>query len=179
MPDLSKCLIIAIVDSATFLEFVTPWVFCSNCHQEYQNELRKLILPPSLFSFVQRQYPRDTRKQVEALHSQLCALDSMFKRLRPVQEKKAIVGVTATVLLSMIYRLITRFLKQWTQTAYLVEVHSKRERRKVLGGRWFTLRTNWRLAKQIGCPRGYRQCKGQHSLCQVKNTNMVRIMRSC
>jgi hypothetical protein len=68
-----------------------------------QNELRKLILPPSLFSFVQRQYPRDTRKQVEALHSKLCALDSMFKRLRPVQEKKEIVGVTATVLLSKIY----------------------------------------------------------------------------
>ena len=178
--DVQKCRICpnasSIVDSATFLEFVTPWVFCSNCHQEYQNELRKLILPASKFVLIR---PKAVPTWYKKACWELCALDSMFKRLWPVQEKKEIVGVTATVLLSKIYGWLLVFLKQQTQTAYSVEVHSKRERRKVLGGRWFTLRTNWRLAKQIGCPRGYRQCKGQHSLCQVKNTNMVRIMRSC
>ena len=56
-------------------------------------------------SYVRGQYPRDTQKQVEALHLKLKlhALNSMLHRLQPVQKRES--GVTANVLLSLIDRM--------------------------------------------------------------------------
>ena len=45
------------------IEFVNPWVACPHCHQEYQNELR-IDIATKFISFVRRQYPDDTQKQV-------------------------------------------------------------------------------------------------------------------
>jgi len=42
--------------------------------------------------------------KVEALHLKLCALDSMFDVLQPVQKRE--LGVTANVLLSLIDRIM-------------------------------------------------------------------------
>jgi hypothetical protein len=83
-------------------EFINPWLDCPSCHQEYQNELA-VDIATEFVLWVRRQYPDDTERQVEALHLKLCALDSMFKRLQPVQKKET--GVTATVLLSLIDRM--------------------------------------------------------------------------
>jgi hypothetical protein len=83
-------------------EFITPWHTCPSCHQCYQNELA-VDIATEFVSFVRRQYPDDTQRQVEALNLKLCALDSMLDRLQPVQKREA--GVTANVLLSMIDRM--------------------------------------------------------------------------
>jgi hypothetical protein len=83
------------------IEFRNPWQTCPGCHQEYQNELADDITS-EFVSFVRRQYPRDTEKQVESLHLKLCALSSMFGRLQPRQKRE--LGVTANVLLSLIDR---------------------------------------------------------------------------
>jgi hypothetical protein len=83
-------------------EFRDPWVACPSCHQEYQNEFR-IDIASEFVSFVRRHYPRDTEMQVETLYTKLYALNSMFKRLHPVQKREA--GVTANVLLSMIDRM--------------------------------------------------------------------------
>jgi hypothetical protein len=83
-------------------EFRTPWRVCPNCHQDYQNELA-VGIASKFVSFVRRQYPRDTPKQVEALYVKLHAFDSMIERLQPVQMREA--GVTANVLLSLIDRM--------------------------------------------------------------------------
>jgi hypothetical protein len=84
------------------VEFVDPWVECPSCHQVYQNELA-VDIATEFVSFVRRQYPNDTRRQVESLDVKLCALNAMFKRLQPVQKREA--GVTANVLLSLIDRM--------------------------------------------------------------------------
>jgi hypothetical protein len=84
------------------IKFIKPWVDCPSCHQEYQNELG-INIATEFVSFVRRQYPRDTRRQVEALNLKLRALVSMFERLQPVQKREA--GVTANVLLSLIDRM--------------------------------------------------------------------------
>jgi hypothetical protein len=81
------------------IEFRKPWRECPSCHQDYQNELA-VDIAAKFVSFVRRQYPRDTRRQVEALHLKLHALMNMFYRLQPVQKREA--GVTANVLLSLI-----------------------------------------------------------------------------
>jgi hypothetical protein len=83
-------------------EFRKPWIDCPSCHQEYQNDLR-IDITTKCVSFVRRQYPQDTRRQVEALHLNLYAFDSMFDRLQPVQKRKY--GVMANVLLSFIDRM--------------------------------------------------------------------------
>jgi hypothetical protein len=83
-------------------EFVNLWVYCPGCHQEYQNDLR-IDIVNKFVSFVRRQYPNDTPKQVEALYVKLCAFDSMLNRLQPRQKWEA--GVTADVLLSLIDRM--------------------------------------------------------------------------
>ena len=70
--------------------------------QYYQNELR-IDIASMFVSFVRRQYPRDTQRQVEALYLKLYALDSVFERLQPVQMREY--GVTANVLLSLIERM--------------------------------------------------------------------------
>ena len=80
-------------------EFRKPWWCCPSCHQYYQNELA-IDIATEFDSFVRRQYPRDTRMQVEALNTKLRAFDSMFERLQPVQKREA--GVTANVQLSLI-----------------------------------------------------------------------------
>jgi hypothetical protein len=54
-------------------------------------------------SFVRRQYPGDTRRQVESLDVKLRALGSVFERLQPVQKSE--LGVTANVMLSLIDRM--------------------------------------------------------------------------
>ena len=83
-------------------EFVNPWLFCTSCHQEYQNELR-IDIGTLFVSFVQRQYPQDTHRQVEARYMKLFALMKIFDRLQPVQKGEA--GVTSNVLLSLIDRM--------------------------------------------------------------------------
>ena len=87
-------------------EFRKPWHTCPSCHQEYQNELA-IDIATKFMSFVRRQYPGDTQKQVEALYVKLNALDSMLDsmlvRLQPVQKREA--GVTANVLISLIDRM--------------------------------------------------------------------------
>jgi hypothetical protein len=83
-------------------KFVEPWQVCPGCHQCYQNELR-IDIASMFVSFVQRQYPDDTQKQVEALDVKLRALQSMLGRLQPRQKSEA--GVTANVLLSLIDRM--------------------------------------------------------------------------
>jgi hypothetical protein len=84
------------------IEFRKPWRDCPSCHQEYQNVLR-IDIASEFVSFVRRQYPRDTQKQVESLDMKLYALMAMFKRLQPVQKIEA--GVTANVMLSLIDRM--------------------------------------------------------------------------
>jgi hypothetical protein len=83
-------------------EFRNPWEKCPGCHQDYQNELG-IDIASEFVSFVRRQYPDNTQKQVESLHLKLCAFDSILTRLTPVQKREA--GVTANVLLSMIDRM--------------------------------------------------------------------------
>jgi len=83
-------------------EFTDPWANCPSCHQEYQNELA-IDIANKFVSFVRRQYPDDTHKQVESLFVKLGALDNMLVRLQPRQKREA--GVTANVLLSLIDRM--------------------------------------------------------------------------
>jgi hypothetical protein len=84
------------------IDFRKPWRVCPSCHQYYQNELG-IDIATEFVSFVRRQYPRDTQRQVEALHIKLRALGSMFERLQPVRNRE--LGVTANVLLSLIDRM--------------------------------------------------------------------------
>jgi hypothetical protein len=90
------------LQASGMIEFTQPWIDCPGCHQEYQNELA-VDIATQFVSFVRRQYPDDTRRQVEALHLKLCALMAMLDRLQPVQKKEA--GVTANVILSLIDRM--------------------------------------------------------------------------
>jgi hypothetical protein len=83
-------------------QFRDLWANCPSCHQEYQNEL-SIDIASKFVSFVRRQYPDDTHKQVESLNLKLLALLNMFDRLKPVQKREA--GVTANVVLSMIDRM--------------------------------------------------------------------------
>jgi hypothetical protein len=83
-------------------EFIKPWEKCPGCHQYYQNELR-IDIANKFVSFVRRQYPDDTRRQVEALDVKRAALMAMFGRLQPRQKREA--GVTANVMLSLIDRM--------------------------------------------------------------------------
>jgi hypothetical protein len=83
-------------------EFRKPWRDCPSCHQYYQNELA-IDIASKFVSFVRRQYPDNTKRQVEALDVKLCALMKMFDRLQPVQKIEA--GVTANVILSLIDRM--------------------------------------------------------------------------
>jgi hypothetical protein len=83
-------------------EFSDPWLVCPSCHQYYQNELA-IDIANRFVSFVRRQYPDDTRMQVESLYLKLAALNSMFGRLQPRQKRE--LGVTANVLLSLIDRM--------------------------------------------------------------------------
>ena len=135
------------------IEFSKAWRDCPSCHQEYQNELR-LDIASKFVSFVRRQYPQNTRRQVESLYSKLNALDSMFERLQPVLKRE--VGVTANVLLSLIDRmkgdaspLPTRYshLKH-SHTPLMVVLRLTREQKRVLGGQWFTLRIRFKCSKQ-------------------------------
>jgi hypothetical protein len=98
------------------IEFIKPWRVCPGCRQEYQNELR-IDIASKFVSFVRRQYPSDTRNQLEALFVKLRALDSMLKRLTTVQKREA--GVTANVMLSLIDRIKTEgspLSKRYSQT---------------------------------------------------------------
>jgi hypothetical protein len=90
------------VQASDMIEFIQPWRECPSCYQYYQNELR-IDLASKFVSFVRRQYPDDTRMQVEALEVKLRALNLMLERLQPMQKKEA--GVTANVMLSLIDRL--------------------------------------------------------------------------
>jgi hypothetical protein len=89
-------------DGRDTVEFVTPWERCPSCHQYYLNELA-IDIANRFVSFVHRQYPDDTRKQVEALDVKRAALMAMFGRLLPRQKIEA--GVTANVMLSLIDRM--------------------------------------------------------------------------
>ena len=83
-------------------EFRKPWEKCPGCHQEYQNELG-IDIASEFVSFVRRQYPDNSERQVEALNLKLNALIIIFKRLQPRQKRE--VGVTANVILSLIDRM--------------------------------------------------------------------------
>ena len=106
-------------------EFVNPWRVCPSCHQEYQNKLA-IDMTTKFNSFVRRQYPDDTRRQVEALYSKLRALYFMFNRLQPRQMREF--GVTANVLLSLIDRMkgdasLSRRYSQMEAKAYNAHGH--------------------------------------------------------
>jgi hypothetical protein len=90
------------VQASGMIEFRKPWRDCPSCHQEYQNEFA-VDIATKFVSFVRRQYPDKTQRQVESLHLKLCALSLMLDRLQPVQKREA--GVTANVLLSLIDRM--------------------------------------------------------------------------
>jgi hypothetical protein len=103
-------------------EFVNPWIYCPNCHQDYQNYFA-VDIATKFVSFVRRQYPEDTPKQVESLHLKLCTLMDVFDRVPPVQKREA--GVTANVLLSLIDRMrvdapLTKRYSQFQAFAYNV-----------------------------------------------------------
>jgi hypothetical protein len=89
-------------DGRDIYEFREPWDTCPSCHQEYQNELA-VDIATEFVSFVRRNYPDDTQKQVESLDVKLCAFNSMLIRLTAEQKRE--VGVTANVLLSLIDRM--------------------------------------------------------------------------
>ena len=91
-------------DGRVMNELVQPWETCPGCHQYYQNELA-VDIASEFVSFVRRQYPDDTQRQVESLYAKLVALNSMIERLQPVQKREA--GVTANVILSLIDRMRT------------------------------------------------------------------------
>jgi hypothetical protein len=88
--------------ATSMIEFRKPWRVCPSCNQFYQNEFA-IDIASKFVSFVRRQYPDSTQKQVESLHTKLFALSSMFERLQPVQKRET--GVTANVLLSLIDRM--------------------------------------------------------------------------
>jgi hypothetical protein len=107
-------------DGQDINEFNKPWRVCSNCLQEYQNELA-VVIASEFASFVRGQYPKDTQMQVESLHLKLCAFDSML--IRSTAEQKREVGVAANVLLSFIDRMreaapLTRRYSQFESYAY-------------------------------------------------------------
>jgi hypothetical protein len=83
-------------------EFRKPWRVCPSCNQLYQNEFA-IDIAAEFVSFVRRQYPHDTQKQVEALHKKLYSLGFMFERLQPVQKREA--EDSANLLLSLIDRM--------------------------------------------------------------------------
>jgi hypothetical protein len=85
-------------------EFRDPWRACPSCHQKYQNDLA-IDIATKFVSFVRRQYPDDTQRQVEALEVKMRAFLNMLWRLQSVQKREA--GVTANVLLSLIDRMKT------------------------------------------------------------------------
>jgi hypothetical protein len=125
------------------IECIKPWRECPGCHQCYQNELG-IDITSEFVSFVRRQYPRDTRMQVETLDLKLRALGSMFGRLQPRQKREA--GVTVNVLLLLIDRMkndapLTRRYYRFEAfaTTSMVILLSMRGRMRVRGERWFTL----------------------------------------
>jgi hypothetical protein len=83
-------------------EFIEPWSDCPSCHQKYQNEFR-IDIASKFVSFVRKQYPRDTQRQLEALYVKRAALQSMHEKLQSEQKRE--LGVTANVLLSLIDRM--------------------------------------------------------------------------
>jgi hypothetical protein len=89
-------------DGRDMNDFIKPWRECPSCQQSYQNMLR-IDIATAFVSFVRRQYPRNTQRQVEALYVKLNALNNMLDSLQPVQKREA--GVTADVLLSLIDRM--------------------------------------------------------------------------
>ena len=68
-------------------EFIKPWELCPGCNQYYQNDLA-VDIATKFVSFVRRQYPHDTQKQVESLYVKLSALIDMIDRLQPVQKRE-------------------------------------------------------------------------------------------
>jgi hypothetical protein len=90
------------VQASESIEFSEPWRECPSCHQEYQNDFG-IDIASKFVSFVRRQYPDDTQRQVESLHLKLSALNDMLNRLTAVQKRE--LGVTANVLLYMIVRI--------------------------------------------------------------------------
>ena len=106
-------------------ELTKPWRVCPSCHQTYQNKLA-IDIATEFVSFVRRQYPDDTPKQVGALSLQLYALMNMFPhKLTPVQKREA--GVTANVLLSLIDRMkvdVSSLPRRYSQIeAYAYNTH--------------------------------------------------------
>ena len=90
------------VQTRGLIEFIKPWRECPCCHQYYQNEFR-IDIASKFVSFVRRQYPDDTQRQVGSLYLKLGALCFMLGGLQPVQKREA--EVTANVLLSLIERM--------------------------------------------------------------------------
>jgi hypothetical protein len=107
-------------------DFRIPWRECPSCHQYYQNELG-IDIASEFVSFVRRQYPNDTQKQVESLGMKLYALMKILERLQPVQKREA--GVTANVLLSLIDRMranVSPLPKRYSEfEAYAYNVHGR------------------------------------------------------
>ena len=77
----------------------------------------------------------------------LCAFDSILNMLKPIQKRES--GITADVLISLIDQMknetpLTRPYSKLKQmhTTPMVVLLSKREQKRVQGGRLFTLNTN-------------------------------------
>jgi hypothetical protein len=83
-------------------EFRNPWRECPGCNLSYQNMLR-IDIATEFVSFVRRQYPDDTQRQLEALYVKRAALQSILEKLQSEQKRE--LGVTANVLLSLIDRM--------------------------------------------------------------------------
>ena len=92
------------IQAHSMQEFVNPWIFCPSCHHEYQNEFAVNIVN-KFVSFLRRQYPDDTKRQVESVYLKLTTFNSMLYRLKPVHQREA--GDTANVLLSLIDQMKT------------------------------------------------------------------------
>jgi hypothetical protein len=70
-------------------QFIQPWRECpGGCHQCYQNELA-IDIATEFVSFVRRQYPHDTRRQVETLYLKLYSLTKMLNRLQTSAKERA------------------------------------------------------------------------------------------
>ena len=155
-------------------EFVQPWETCPGCHQDYQNELG-IDISTKFVSFVRRQYPDDTHKQVESLYSKLRAFYSMLERLQPRQKRE--LGVTANVLLSPIDRImkeisppLPRHYFQMESDAYNVHGHialdegTKESARRAVVHFW----TSLKVCEAIGDDDGIAAAKSNIAIAKSK-----------
>ena len=154
-------------------EFTKPWLYCPSCNQVYQNELG-IDIATEFVSFVRRQYPDDTRMQVEALYVKLYTLNSMLDRLQPMQKREA--GVTANVLLFLIDRMkehAPRLHRRYSQIeafAYGAHGHIALEEETEEGARRAVVYFERKMesSKEIGEDEGVANAKSNIAIAKSK-----------